>query len=64
DSTRVLATKVYSFLLSSEGVELSAVSDFTQVNSVDIAVTTKQIRFGRDYEQTLDSTVKLRNKSD
>lgn len=64
DSTRVLATRVNSFLLSSEGVELSAFSDLTQVSSIDIAVTTKQNRLGRDYEQTLDSTVKLRNKSD
>ena len=64
DGTRFLATKVNSFLLSSEGVELSAVSDLTQVASIDIAVTTKQNRLGRDYQQTLESTVKLRNKSD
>lgn len=64
DSTRVLATRVNSFLLSSNGVELSSVADLTQVASIDIAVTTKQNRLGRDFQQTLDSTVKLRNKSD
>lgn len=64
DSTRVLATRVNSFLLSSDGVELSSVADLTQVASIDIAVTTKQNRLGRDFQQTLDSTVKLRNKSD
>lgn len=62
DSTRVLATRVNSFLLSSDGVELSSVADLTQVASIDIAVTTKQNRLGRDFQQTLDSTVKLRNK--
>jgi len=64
DSTRVLATRVNSFLLSSDGVELSSVADLTQVASIDIAMTTKQNRLGRDFQQTLDSTVKLRNKSD
>jgi len=64
DSTRVLATRVNSFLLSSDGVELSSVADLTQVASIDITVTTKQNRLGRDFQQTLDSTVKLRNKSD
>lgn len=62
DSTRVLATRVNSFLLSSNGVELSSVADLTQVASIDIVVTTKQNRLGRDFQQTLDSTVKLRNK--
>jgi prepilin-type N-terminal cleavage/methylation domain-containing protein len=62
DSTRVLATRVNSFLLSSDGVELSSVADLTQVASIDIVVTTKQNRLGRDFQQTLDSTVKLRNK--
>lgn len=64
DSARVLASRVNSLLLSSEGVELSAVSDLTQVASINIALTTKQNRLGRDFQQTLDSTVKLRNKSD
>ena len=62
DDTRQLAERVDSFLLSSEGVELSYVSDLAQVFSIDIALTTKQTRQGRDFQETLNTVVKLRNK--
>jgi len=63
DTTRVIATRVNSFELKSEGVDLSAVSDFTQVSSVDVSLITTQNLLGRTYQETLRTGVKLRNKS-
>lgn len=62
DSTRVITDKADSFLLSSEGVEFSAVSDFSQISNIDIAVVTTQSRFNHSYQDTLNTKVKLRNK--
>ncbi len=62
DSTRQLAERVNAFSLSSEGVELSSVADLSTVFSIDIALTTRQNRFGRDFQETLNTVVKLRNK--
>jgi len=62
DSTRQLAERVESFYLSSEGVELSSVGDLSTVFSIDIGLTTKQTRYGRDFQETLNTVVKLRNK--
>ena len=64
DSTRVIATRVNSFELSSEGVDLSALSDFSQVSSVDVSLIATQNLLGRTYQETLRTGVKLRNKSD
>lgn len=64
DSTRVIVTRVNSFELSSEGVDLSAVSDFSQVSCVDVSLITTQNLLGRTYQETLRTGVKLRNKSD
>ena len=64
DSTRVVATRVNSFELRSEGVELSAVSDFTEVSSLDVILITTQNLLGRTFQETLRTGVKLRNKSD
>jgi prepilin-type N-terminal cleavage/methylation domain-containing protein len=64
DSSRWMSTKVSSFLLSSEGANLSAVADFSQVASVDISLTTRQILMGRTYQETLQTGVMLRNKLD
>ena len=64
DSSRWMSTKVSSFLLSSEGANLSSVADFTQVASVDISLTTRQILMGRTYQETLQTGVMLRNKLD
>lgn len=64
DSRKWLSTKVSSFLLSSEGVNLSAVADFSQIASVDISLTTRQILMGRPYQETLQTGVMLRNKVD
>jgi len=64
DSTRVIATRVSSFQLSSGGVDLSAVSNFDQVSSVDITLVTTQSQLGRTFQETLKTGVKLRNKSD
>jgi hypothetical protein len=62
DSTRQLAERVDAFSLSSEGVELSSVGDLATVFNIDIALTTKQRRHGRDFQETLNTVVKLRNK--
>jgi len=64
DRTRVIVTRVNSFELSSEGVDLSALSDFSQVSSVDVSLITTQNLLGRTYQETLRTGVKLRNKSD
>jgi prepilin-type N-terminal cleavage/methylation domain-containing protein len=62
DSTRQLAERVESFHLSSEGAELSSIGDLSTVFSIDIGLTTKQNRYGRDFQETLNTVVKLRNK--
>ena len=64
DSTRTIATRVNSFQLSSGGIELSGVADFSQVACVDIALITTQSQIGRSFQETLSTGVKLRNKSD
>ncbi len=64
DTSRVIATDVNSFQLSSGGVDLSAVSDFSQVSSVYITMITAQNLLGRTYQETLNAGLKLRNKSD
>ena len=64
DSTRTIATRVNSFQLSSGGIELSGVADFSQVACVDIALITTQSQMGRTFQETLSTGVKLRNKSD
>ncbi len=63
DTSRVIATDVNSFQISSGGVDLSAVSDFSQVSSVYIAMITTQNLLGRTYQETLNTGLKLRNKS-
>jgi hypothetical protein len=62
DSTRLLAERVDAFSLGSEGVDLSSVGDLSTVSSIDIALTTRQNRYGRDFQETLNTVVKLRNK--
>ena len=62
DSTRQLAERVDAFSLSYEGVDLSSIGDLTTVFSIDIALTTRQNRYGRDFQETLNTVVKLRNK--
>jgi len=64
DSSRFLATRVNSFQVSSEGVNLSAVADFSQLCSVDINLTSSKNMLGRSYQETLQTGVKLRNKMD
>jgi len=64
DSSRWLSTKVNSFLLSSEGANLSSVADFSQVAYVDISLITQQTLMGRSYQETLQTGVMLRNKLD
>jgi hypothetical protein len=64
DTSRVIATEVSSFQLSSGGVDLSAVSDFSKVSSVYITMITAQNLLGRTYQETLNTRLKLRNKSD
>ncbi|MQY60693.1 hypothetical protein GH153_02505 [bacterium] len=63
DSSRTITTRVNSFQLRSGGVELSAVSSFDQVSSVDITLVTAKNLFGRTFQETLRTGVKLRNKS-
>jgi len=64
DSSRTIATRVNSFQLSSGGIELSGVADFSQVACVDITLITTQNLLGRTFQETLKTGVKLRNKSD
>jgi len=64
DSSKFLATRVNSFLVSSEGVNLSAVADFSQLCSIDISLTSSKNMLGRSYQETLLTGVKLRNKMD
>ena len=64
DGSRFLSTQVSSFLLSSEGVNLSSVADFSQVASVDISLITQQTLLGRSYQETLQTGAMLRNKLD
>jgi prepilin-type N-terminal cleavage/methylation domain-containing protein len=64
DSSKFLSTQVSSFLLSSGGVNLSSVADFSQLASVDISLITQQNLMGRSYQETLQSGVMLRNKLD
>ena len=64
DSSRTIATRVSSFQLRSGGVELSAVSSFSQVSSVEVTLITTKNLLGRTFQETLRTGVKLRNKSD
>lgn len=64
DSSRTIATRVNSFQLSSGGIELSGVADFSQVACVDITLVANQNLLGRTFQETLKTGVKLRNKSD
>jgi type II secretory pathway pseudopilin PulG len=64
DSSRTIATRVSSFQLNSGGVDLSAVSNFDQVSSVDITLVMTQSQLDRTFQETLQTGVKLRNKSD
>ena len=64
DSSRTIATRVNSFQLRSGGVELSAVSSFSQVSSVEVTLITTKNLLGRTFQETLRTGVKLRNKSD
>ena len=64
DSSRAIITRVDSFLLRSQGVDLSSVSDLSHVSRVDLTLITTQNRLGRTYQETLKTGVKLRNKSD
>ena len=64
DSSRTIATIVSSFQLSSGGVDLSAVSNFDQVSSVEVTLITTKNLLGRTFQETLRTGVKLRNKSD
>ncbi|MFQ6068946.1 MAG: type II secretion system protein J [Candidatus Aminicenantales bacterium] len=61
-SNKVLATKVNSFTLKSGGSELSGVADLSTVESIEISVVLQEIRFGRTFQETLNTLVKLRNK--
>lgn len=62
DSSRVIAERVDSFLLRSEGVELSSVADFSQIAIIDVTLLTQQTIFGKTHEESLRTEVKLRNK--
>ncbi len=62
DGSRFLSTQVSSFLLSSEGVNLSSVADFSQVASIDVSLITQQTLLGRSYQKTLQTGVVLRNR--
>lgn len=62
DTTRTIADKVGSLAFSSGGVGLSSVSDFSQIFSVNVSLTTQQSWMGRTYQETLNTLVKLRNK--
>jgi len=64
DSARVITTRVNSFQLRSEGVDLSAVSDFSQVSRIEVTLITTKNLLGRTFQETLRTGVKLRNKSD
>jgi type II secretory pathway pseudopilin PulG len=64
DSARVITTRVNSFQLSSEGVDLSSVSDFSQVSRIEVTLITAKNLLGRTFQETLRTGVKLRNKSD
>jgi hypothetical protein len=64
DSSRTIATRVNSFQLSSGGIELSGVADFSQVACVDVTLVASQNLLGRTFQETLKTGVKLRNKSD
>jgi len=64
DSSRVIATRADSFQLSSEGVDLSSVSDFSQVSRIEVTLITAKNLLGRTFQETLRTGVKLRNKSD
>ena len=63
DSTRVITTRANSFQLRSEGVDLSAVSDFNQVSRIEVTLITTKNLLGRTFQETLRTGVKLRNKS-
>ncbi len=62
DSTRLIAKNVDSFTLSSEGVALSSVGDFSAVSNINISMTTRQTIFSKTYQETLKTEVKMRNK--
>lgn len=63
ENTRVMTTRANYFQLSFEGIDLSSVADFTEISSIDIALTTRENRLGRDFQETLKTRVNLRNKS-
>lgn len=63
DSARVITTRVNSFQLSSEGVDLSSVTDFSQVSRIEVTLITAKNLLGRTFQETLRTGVKLRNKS-
>lgn len=60
---KAINTRANSFHLSSGGVDLSSVADFTKISSIDILLTTKENRLGLNYQETLKTRVNLRNKS-
>ncbi len=64
NSARVITTRVNYFQLSSEGVDLSSVSDFSQVSRIEVTLITTKNLLGRTFQETLRTGVKLRNKSD
>ncbi len=64
NSARVITTRVNSFQLSSEGVDLSSVSDLSQVSRIEVTLITAKNLLGRTFQETLRTGVKLRNKSD
>ena len=64
DSARVITTRVNSFQLSSEGVDLSSVSDFSQVSRIEVTLITAKNLLGRTFQETLRTGAMLRNKSD
>lgn len=63
DVTRTVADKVGSIVFSSGGIGLGSVSDFTQVFSVNVALTNRQSWMGKTYQDTFNTMIKLRNKS-
>jgi prepilin-type N-terminal cleavage/methylation domain-containing protein len=62
DSSKVIAERVDSFMLRSEGVELSSVMDLSQVFIINVTLLTKQTIFGKTHQETFRTEVKLRNK--
>ena len=61
-SNRVLANSVNSIVLKSDGTELSSVGDVLTIESIDIDLILRELRFDRTFEEPLNTMVKLRNK--